>query len=49
MRFEARYCPTCRSLEGAAVASPGVASARIRSAEDALFGHGYFEREASAA
>lgn len=49
MRFEARYCPTCRSLEGAAVVSPGVVVAEARLGEDALFGHGYFESEASAA
>jgi hypothetical protein len=41
MRFEARYCPTCRALERAAVTPPR----RIAPRADDLFGHGYFDRD----
>jgi hypothetical protein len=41
MRFEARYCPTCRALERAAAVPPR----RIAPRADDLFGHGYFDRD----
>lgn len=44
MRFEQRYCPTCRSVEQAEtteIAMPRFAAARTGS--DVLLTHGYFE------